>query len=244
MKLTYIPPQVVNGEIRVQYKEEVDRKTEKWKGALIAYVLGDLPGYNVMKRYIENTWNSIPDPELYMHEDGYYIIKFKSMEDMREILLAGPYTINNRQIILKQWIADFDFEKEFPTEIPLWIRFPKLPLNCWGVNSLSRIASSIGTPMYADECTAKQLRVSYARMLIEVDMTKPLKDEIIVEDSNGKTFLQSVIYDWKPKFCEKCQIIGHDCKQERGRQIQMNTKNEQRKPKKVVQHWVKRRKGR
>ncbi|XP_019255020.1 PREDICTED: uncharacterized protein LOC109233591 [Nicotiana attenuata] len=144
------------------------------------------------------------------------------MEDMKEILLAGPYTISNRPVILKQWTTDFDFEKEFPTEIPLWVRFPKLPLNCWGKNSLRRIASSIGTPMYADECTAKQMRVSYARMLIEVDVTKPLKEEIRVEDPNGKTFLQSIIYDWKPKFCEKCQTIGHDCKQERGRQIQMN----------------------
>ncbi|XP_070007226.1 uncharacterized protein LOC142165512 [Nicotiana tabacum] len=136
------------------------------------------------------------------------------MEDMQEILLAGPYTINNRSIILKQWTTDFDFKKEFLTEIPLCIRFPKLPLNCWGVNSLSRIASSIGMPMYADECTAKQLRVSYARMLIEVDVTKPLKDEVMVEDSNGRTFLQPINYDWKPKFYETWQVIGHNCKQE------------------------------
>ncbi|XP_070017237.1 uncharacterized protein [Nicotiana sylvestris] len=167
-----------------------------------------------MKRFIEVNWNTIPDPDLYMHEDGYYIIKFKTMEDMQEILLAGPYTINNRPIILKQWTTDFDFKKEFPTEIPLWIRFPKLPLNCWGVNSLNRIASSINTPTYADECTAKQLRVYYARMLIEVDVTKPLKDEVIVEDSNGKTLMQPINYDWKPKFCETCQVIGHNCEQE------------------------------
>ncbi|XP_019264955.1 PREDICTED: uncharacterized protein LOC109242565 [Nicotiana attenuata] len=166
------------------------------------------------------------------------------MDDMQEILFAGPYIINNRLIILKQWTTDFDFEKEFPTEIPLWIRFPKLPLNCWDVNSLSRIASSIGTPMYADECTAKQLRVSYARMLMVVDMTKPLKDEITVEDSNGRTFLQPINYDWKPKFRETCQVIGHNYKQEGRRQNQYGaTMNDKSKPKKITQQWVTKEKG-
>nr|XP_016489638.1 PREDICTED: uncharacterized protein LOC107809505 [Nicotiana tabacum] len=94
-------------------------------------------------------------------------------------------------------------------------------------------------PMYADECTAKQLKVSYARMLIEVDVTKPLKDEITVEEPNRRTFLQPINYDWKPKFCETCQVIGHNCKQEgRGQNQYGATMNEKRKPKKITQQWV------
>lgn len=71
---------------------------------------------------------------------------------------------------------NFDFNKEFPTTIPLWVKFPKLPMSCWGKGSLSRIASVIGVPIYADECTAKQTRISYARMLIEVNITQLLPD--------------------------------------------------------------------
>ncbi|XP_075103846.1 uncharacterized protein LOC142178405 [Nicotiana tabacum] len=219
MALTYIPPPIVNGQMIVNLdKDQVDRENEKWKGALTAYVIGDMPVYNAMKRYIELNWNAISEPYLYMQEGGYYIIKFKTRDDMQEILYSGPYTISNRHIILKQWTTYFDFEKEFTIEIPLWIKLPKLPLNCWGNNSLSRIASSIRTPMYADECTAKQIRVSYARMLIEVDVTKPRLDEINVEDPNGRVFRQPIIYDWKPIFCEKCQVIGHKYQQEGRRQ--------------------------
>lgn len=39
-------------------------------------------------------------------------------------------------------------------------------------------------PLYADECTTMQDRISYARVLIEVDVTKPLTYEINVEDQN------------------------------------------------------------
>lgn len=34
----------------------------------------------------------------------------------------------------------------------------------------------LGVPLYADECTTQQLRVSFARMLIDIDVTKPLPD--------------------------------------------------------------------
>ena len=82
---------------------------------------------------------------------------------------------------------------EFLTEIPLWVNFPKLPLNCWGVGSLSKIASDIGVSICADECTTKQTRISYARMLVEVNVTKTIPQKIAVVDPNGKTFLQDVV---------------------------------------------------
>lgn len=97
--------------------------------------------------------------------------------DMQDIYYSGPYSINNRPMILKLWTSEFDFNEEFPTEIPLWVKFPKLPMNCQGADSLSRIASAIMTPIFADECTTKKARVSFARMLIDINVTKPLPNE-------------------------------------------------------------------
>ncbi|KAH0714845.1 hypothetical protein KY284_007750 [Solanum tuberosum] len=185
MALNYIPPSIINGETVVHLeKSEVDLETAKWRYALVAYVMGDLPGYNFMNRYITKNWGNIGQPDLFMHEDGYYIIKFQNMKDMQEVLYTRPHIINNRPIILKKWSVDFDFTKEFLTEIPLWFSFPNLPMNCWSCNSLSRIASAIGKPIYVDECITKQTTISYARMLIETNVTKPLPKEITVHDPN------------------------------------------------------------
>lgn len=53
MTLTYIPPQIIEGHPVVQLeKEEVDEETLKWKSALIAYFIGEVPGYNTMRRFI------------------------------------------------------------------------------------------------------------------------------------------------------------------------------------------------
>lgn len=67
----------------------------------------------------------------------------------------------------------------------------------------------LGKPIFADECTTKQSRISYARMLIEVNVTKALPTEIAVMDPSGNVFQQSVAYDWKPEFCDRCLVVGH-----------------------------------
>lgn len=64
--------------------------------------------------------------------------------------------------------------------LPIWVLFPQLPLVYWGDMSIGKIASAIGNPLLTDECTSKKLRVSYARVLIEVDVTKELKQHIII----------------------------------------------------------------
>ena len=119
MKLSYVPPQVVDGQAVVQLEEkELHEEEQKWKCALIAYVIGE-PGYNTMKRYIMVNWANVSKLEVFLHEDGYYLIKFQKLSDMNEVLFSGPYSINNRPIILKQWCPEFDFGNEFLTEIPL-----------------------------------------------------------------------------------------------------------------------------
>lgn len=111
-------------------------------------------------------------------------------------------------------------------------------MSCWGVGSLSRIASVIGTPVFADECTTKQTRVSYARMLIEVNVTKELPTEIVVMDPYGKKFLQAVTYDWKPSYCDKCLVVGHKCTTQAQPIMQQSNQTMRTRGNKVItQEW-------
>lgn len=68
-------------------------------------------------------------------------------------------------------------------------------MSCWGIKSLSKMASVIGIPQFADECTAKQTRIYYAKILIEVKVIKSLPEEMILEDPLGSKFQHKVIYE-------------------------------------------------
>lgn len=78
-------------------------------------------------RFIGTEWNNVKKPRVFLHNDGSFL---DSMNDRNEILYGGPYSFSSKPIILKAWAPDFSFHKEVLKIIPIWVRFPNLPLNC------------------------------------------------------------------------------------------------------------------
>lgn len=91
------------------------------------------------------------------------------------------------------------------------MKLPNLPFHCWTMDSLSRIGSTLGVPICADSCTTRQLRRSFARLLVEIDITKPLVHSVVIEGPAGSLVEQKVVYEWTPPFCQACNKVGHDC---------------------------------
>ncbi|XP_070056687.1 uncharacterized protein [Nicotiana tomentosiformis] len=57
-------------------------------------------------------------------------------------------------------------------------------------------------------------RITYAKVLIEMDITKELPRAIKVTHPKGREFMQEIVYDWVPEFCHTCMQVGHICKKE------------------------------
>nr|CCA65980.1 hypothetical protein [Beta vulgaris subsp. vulgaris] len=191
--------------------KQVERMSECWLNAVVVYVVGQNPTLNAISQYVKSHWQSQDDPQIFKHDEGYFIVRMKTREERDKILFSGPHLFYGKAMIVKQWSANFNFHEEVQKVIPIWVKLPNLPLNCWGEDSLSRIGSVLGVPLYADECTSKGLRVSYARMLVEMDVTQEIPITVAVEDPNGVVFKQKLEYDWVPHFCKKCQMVGHNC---------------------------------
>lgn len=76
---------------------------------------------------------------------------------------------------------------------------------------LSKIRSRSGQSLYADECTTQASRITFARILVKMDVTKELLKEVKIQGARGKVFEQKVVYEWKLIFCQKCLQVGHIC---------------------------------
>ncbi|XP_059290159.1 uncharacterized protein LOC132043716 [Lycium ferocissimum] len=81
---------------------------------------------------------------------------------------------------------DFDFVPDCLNAIPLWVKFPCLPLGYWSTEALSKLASVVGKPMYIDKFTAGMDRISFARVLVEADISHPLPEEIEIHTPTGR----------------------------------------------------------
>lgn len=92
MRLAYIAPTLRNGSPVVD-RTAIDREADKCKTAVILYVIGDAPSLNYLTTYISKQWSVKEKPELFFHKKGYYVTRFKDMEDRNQVLYSGPYTI-------------------------------------------------------------------------------------------------------------------------------------------------------
>ncbi|XP_058733334.1 uncharacterized protein LOC131604938 [Vicia villosa] len=164
-----------------------------------------------VKQFIERNWNFVKLPDLFYNDEGYFIMRLHSFQEKEAVLSKGPYTILNMPMLIRDWSPDFNLKRDILKTIPIRVTLPHLPLYLWGARSLGRIGSILGTQIVTDECTAQRLRVSYARILIEVDITQELPTEIVIKDTEGNKMTQVLEYEWKPKFCGKCKKFGHIC---------------------------------
>ncbi|GKD10711.1 RNA-directed DNA polymerase, eukaryota, reverse transcriptase zinc-binding domain protein [Tanacetum coccineum] len=104
----------------------------------------------------------------------------------------------------------------------VWVKIASVPLEAWSVKGISALASSLGKPIVMDSMTASMCykgigNLSYARVLVEMEASKDIKNEIEIQyiDSSKKVKGSkkiSVIYDWKPLVCSHCKVFSHDIK--------------------------------
>ena len=184
-----------------------DIPCDDWKRCLIGYIAGKYPGFTALKSVITNIWKK--DANLTIHESGWLVYEFKKEEDKMDVLNGGPYLIYGRPLILKSMPEYFNFSKKEMSSVPVWIKLPNLPLKCWSIRSLSKISSLIGKPIQCDKLTVSKLRISYARVLIEVDLREDLPASVEIGLPNGMFIEQPVIYESLPQFCKLCLSIGH-----------------------------------
>ncbi|KAG5585997.1 hypothetical protein H5410_046431 [Solanum commersonii] len=122
---------------------------------------------------------------VFLHNDGYFVVRFSGSDEKEEVLFKGPYILFNRSVIIKSWAPNFNFKEEVLHTIQLWVMLPSLPLNYWTATTLNKIGSGLGKPVCTNAWTSNMERISYVRLLVEIDVTQQMKEKIIrLRDEN------------------------------------------------------------
>ncbi|CAH9068144.1 unnamed protein product [Cuscuta europaea] len=204
LKLEYFPP---SGEKLDFSHLEVPSLIDIWGYCLIGHFSGRFPG---MKAILDMTKKWGVRVEDKSHSKGWIIFKFKSDEDRVKVLTEGSYVLYGKTMFLKTLSDDFSFESEEFLRVPIWVKFLNLHLRLWRATEIGKIASQIGVPITTNMVTQEKTFTKYARVLIEVDVSKaPVLNFPIIPPS-GKEYNQRVLYETYPEFCYHCKAFGHN----------------------------------
>lgn len=98
--------------------------------------------------------------------------------------------------MIQVWKRDFEFNPDCITTIPLLVTLPNLLVGFWSNGSLSKITSALSKPRYFDKITMTMEHISYAHGLVEVDVSQPLIEFVVIASPDG-IYAQRIDYEWR-----------------------------------------------
>lgn len=206
IKLSFIP---CADEEAVFSKEELSSDQKEWGLSLVGHVIGKISFYGSLLAAIKKKWIFKCNLDLLPMEGDFFLFKFLCSEDYNMVWNCGPYYLNDKPFILKKWSKDFHPIKKNFVEIPIWVKFPNLPLCCWNDTSFSKIASKVGIPLTVDSLMANKSCITFARVCVQISPSSLLPNEVSL-NLDGTIWKQGVVYDWKPSACLNCNTFCHD----------------------------------
>ncbi|VFQ88793.1 unnamed protein product [Cuscuta campestris] len=180
---------------------------EDWGYCLVGCFTGRFPGIKAIED-LTSSWGV--QCKLLPHEHGWVLFQFPSDEDRRIVLQNGPYTLFGKTLLLRIPPEDFRFNFDAFMTVDVWVKFVNVSLRCWNKISLQCLGSRVGTPKRTDLGTKRRGRISFCRMLIQVDMSKELPTAFEVCLPDGGNYIQKVVYEGLPKYCYHCKKFGHN----------------------------------
>lgn len=185
-------------------KEEKIWIRAPWKQTLIIKVMGRSVGYTYLLRRITALWRPKGKMELVAIDNDYFLVKFSSVEDYEYAKYEGPWMVMDHYLIVKEWVPNFDPLRDTTEKVIMWVRLPGLPAEYYNRIFLWKIGKRIGTPIKIDEATSLVSRGKYARLCVEVDITKPLLARFKLREE-----IKRIEYEGVHLVCFKCGMYGH-----------------------------------
>lgn len=185
-------------------EEEKKSLRQKWRQSLIIKLRGKKVGYNYLQRKLQTMWR----PEAFMNlvalENEYYLVRFHSIDDYKFARDQGPWSILDHYFMVKEWTPNFDPITNKTEKLIVCVRIPCLPIEYFDYEILKKVGEKIGKPISGDHNTGRATRGRFARICVEIDITKPLLTMFKLHKR-----VRHIEYEGSHLVCFECGIVGH-----------------------------------
>ncbi|KAL4296172.1 hypothetical protein GQ457_12G018930 [Hibiscus cannabinus] len=189
----------------IRFSDRVHDKVDwSMRHMIIVRLLGRSIGYKVLLDRIYGLWHPRGELQLIDLENNYYLVRFEDERDYADVLINGPWTIFGSYLTVQPWSCSFSTDEKYPSNIVVWVRLPGLPYRYYCKALFRRIAQLVGRVIKVDYNTKAGERGKFARLAIMVDLNKPLRSCIGIDN-----FVQKIEYGGLQQICYSCGKYGH-----------------------------------
>ncbi|XP_074298081.1 uncharacterized protein LOC141628893 [Silene latifolia] len=188
--------------------EDVESELQFWDTAVVCYVLGDKPSWELLSGFIQKLWGVYKFDKLSFLPNGVFLVRFPTKECQSLAFQQGFLMFDNKPLVVKPWSESCSLMKERVKSVPIWLRLCGLPMKFWSKSCLKKLAGLLRKFIKRDSATEDKTRLGYARLLVEVDIGQEFPDKLFFKDEKGSEVCVLVEYEWKPTVCSSYKGIG------------------------------------
>ncbi|KAL6555009.1 hypothetical protein OROGR_006267 [Orobanche gracilis] len=203
MTLEFVQGNEMLPRIRVD-KGLTEAMCAPWKEALVVSLLGKKLGFRTMEAKLADAWNLAGDFDLLDVDNGFYMVRFDLAVDREKVIGGGPWMIFDHYLTVTTWSREFISPKAKVSRTLAWIRIPGLNPAFYDESYLMYIAEVISKPVRVDINTLRGERRKFARIYVELDLTKPVYGRVMIDDDWFK-----IEYEGLYVICTRCGCYGH-----------------------------------
>ncbi|XP_062100565.1 uncharacterized protein LOC133806484 [Humulus lupulus] len=171
-------------------------------------VIGANPPLAVFEGFLRRIWGNLGIDRVAWMNSGFTMVQFRDEATRDMVLESGVIHFDKKPVILRPWSSDVETIRSVKS-VPVWIRLLGLGLQYWGVNCLSSLVSTIGTPIMFDKVTKARTMIKFARILVDMEIAEHLPMHIHYLNERGQIMEQAIEYEWLPTKCSNCKKLGH-----------------------------------
>jgi hypothetical protein len=126
------------------------------------------------KTVFSNIWRIVGSVKFKELKDNMWLVEFSDDGDKRRVLEARPWSFDRQILVLNEFDgitppSQLDFSHS-----PFWVQVHDMPLLCMNKNVGTKIGNSLGELQKVDVVGNRLGWVSYLRLRVSLDITKPL----------------------------------------------------------------------
>lgn len=133
-------------------------------------ILGQRIGYSYFVKQLEQLWKPKGTVVFIDLGNEFYLVKFSN----NDVLFDGPWMVSDHILVVHQWQPNFFPEEAVIDKAVVGARIPNLPIEYYDKPFLDRIGNRIGRTVKIDTNIEEGRHEKFARLSVEVDLTKSL----------------------------------------------------------------------
>ncbi|XP_058726109.1 uncharacterized protein LOC131597426 [Vicia villosa] len=185
-------------------KAEERRIHKPWKRGVIVKLLGRKIGYKALETRLKQMWVKKGVINIIDLSNDYNLVTFSHDQDHTTAMLNGLWFIYDHYLTVKPWSPNFHPQSDTIKSVAVWVRISELPIEYYDCRILHHIGNKIGKTVKVDKNTVLHARGKYARICVEIDLTKTLVAMFMINNRSYK-----VEYEGLHLLCTSCGKFGH-----------------------------------